>query len=361
MPALKVAIIGTGLIANVKHIPAWQKLAGKAELVAICDINLDQAREVAAKFNIKNAYGDFKEMLAQEKPDIVDICTPPKTHCFLAVAAMDAGANCMIEKPMAMSIEESDRIIDAYKRNHVKAMCCHSDLFYLAYMKAREMVDAGEIGEFRGMRIFLSTPTDYITAKEDHWGNKLPGGVIGETGPHLVYMTLPFIPEVKEVGAYARKILHEYPWSPYEDYRLELVGENAICSITAAYTCSEWLCQVELIGSAAILRIDLETQSVVKYARQDLKPRTAATSQLREAAQLVKNTFTIGGKFVTGSVPSSHDVMAERFVDCIVNDKPSPVPPEEARETVRVLGLIVEQLDEKYGRKPQPEPATAGR
>lgn len=348
MPELKVAIAGTGLIANVKHIPAWQKLKG-AKLAAICDLNLEQARSVAAKFGIPGVYSSFDEMLAKEKPDIVDICTPPKTHCMLAVKAMDAKANCMIEKPMGMSVEECDQIVQAYQRNNVKAMCCHSDLFYLSYMKAREMVESGEIGEFRGMRIFLSTPVDYISAKPDHWGNKLPGGVIGETGPHVVYMTLPFIPEIKEVGVFARKILSEYPWSPFEDYRVELVGEKAMCSITLAYTCTEWLCQVEMIGSKAILRLDMETQSVLKYTRKDLKPKTAAMSQLGQAMQLVGDTFSVGTKFATGSVPSSHDVMCEQFVDCIVNNKRSPVPAEEGRETVRVLGLITKQIDEKYG------------
>jgi predicted dehydrogenase len=103
-----------------------------------------------------------------------------------------------------------------------------------------------------------------------------------------------------------------------------------------------------MIGSEAILRLDLETQSVVKYTRGSLQPRTAALSQIGEAIQLVGNTLSVGTKYATGTVPSSHDLMARQFVDCIVNDKKSPVPAEEGRETVRVLGLITEQLDRKY-------------
>ncbi|MEM8875723.1 MAG: Gfo/Idh/MocA family oxidoreductase [Planctomycetota bacterium] len=348
---LKVAVCGTGLIADVKHIPAWQKIASKAKLECICDLNEEAARKVADKFGIPKVYTDFAKMLADEKPDIVDICTPPKTHKFLAVQAMDAGANAMIEKPMAMDVEESDAIIEARDRNGVSVMCCHSDLFYLSFMKARQMIESGEIGDFRGMRIFLSTPTHYITAKEDHWGNKLPGGVIGETGPHLVYMTLPFIPEIREVGVVAAKLLDEYPWSPFEDYRITLRGDKALCSITAAYTSDEWLCQVEMIGSDAVLRLDLETQSVVKYTRDNIKASTAAFSQLSEAGQLLKNTFAVGTRYATGAVPSSHDLMCEQFTDSIINKTKSPVPAEEGRETVRVLKEIVDQLESKY---PQP-------
>jgi predicted dehydrogenase len=352
---LKVAIIGTGLIAQVKHIPAWQKMKGKANLEVAVNVDEKQGKEVCEKFGIARLYKSLDEMLEKEKPDVVDICTPPRFHCANAVAAINAGAHTMIEKPMAMNIDECNQIIAARDAKNVKVMCCHSDLFYIAYQKAREMVEKGEIGGFRGMRIFLSTPVEYITAKKDHWGNKLPGGVIGETGPHLVYMTLPFIPIVDEVSVVARKLLNEYPWSPFEDYRIELAGKEGICSITAAYTCTEWLCQVEFIGTDAILRIDLETQSVVKYTRkftgERVSAKVAALSQVSEAMQLVGNTLKVGTKYATGSVPSSHDLMAQQFTDCILNNSRSPVPAEEGRETVRILDEIVAQLDRKYGPK----------
>ena len=347
-PPLKVALAGTGLIANVKHLPAWQNLKGKAQLAAVSDLNEDQARQVAEKFDIPGVYTDFDRMLAETNPDIVDICTPPRTHMPLAVKAMEAGAHVMIEKPMAMDVGECDRIIEARDRNGVSVMCCHSDLFYLAFMRARQMVQKGAIGRFSGMRIFLSTPTHYITAKEDHWGNKLPGGVIGETGPHLVYMTLPFIPRIEEAGVYARKLMPEFPWSPFEDYRITLAGEKAMCSITAAYTSDEWLCQVEMIGSDAILRLDLETQSVVKYTRDNIRAKTAALSQLSEAGQLLKNTFAVGTRYATGKIASSHDLMCRGFVESIRTRSRSPVPAEEGRETVRVLKEIVDQLEHKY-------------
>ncbi|MCC7145462.1 MAG: Gfo/Idh/MocA family oxidoreductase [Phycisphaeraceae bacterium] len=352
MSKLRVAVVGTGLIANIKHLPAWTKLQGKGqvELVAICDINAENARKVADKFNVPNVHTDLAQLIAKEKPDIIDICTPPKTHCPLAVLAAEAGCHVMVEKPMAMNLEECDRIINAAKAKNVKIMCGHSDLFYRSFMKGKELLAKGAIGEFRGMRIFLSTPRDYITAKEDHWGNKLPGGVIGETGPHVVYMTLPFIPVIKEVGVFALKMLGEYPWSPYEDYRIELVGEKTACSIACTYTNSEWLCEVQLLGSYGMMTLDLETQAVTVYKRKDLKPTSAAFSQLRQARQLVTETFAVGARYLTGGVDSTHDIMCAEFVKAIQENKPSPVPGEEGRETIRVLNEIVGQLEQKYGK-----------
>src|SRR5277367_5108716 len=99
MSKLKAAIIGSGLIAKLKHIPAFQRHRDKVHLTALCDVNIDAARLAAAAGGIPNAYADVGEMLAKEKPDIVDICTPPKTHAKIAVQCMQAGSNVLIEKP----------------------------------------------------------------------------------------------------------------------------------------------------------------------------------------------------------------------------------------------------------------------
>ena len=150
MSRLRVAVIGSGLIANVKHIPAWQRLKDQADLTSLCDLDLQQAQRVARKFGIPNVYRDLDDLFGTERPDVVDICTPPKTHCFIAEAAMSAGCHVMIEKPMAITIEECDRIIAVARQNNVKVCCGHSDLFYHAYTEGRRMVADGRIGGRNG-------------------------------------------------------------------------------------------------------------------------------------------------------------------------------------------------------------------
>ncbi|HUB58906.1 MAG TPA: Gfo/Idh/MocA family oxidoreductase, partial [Candidatus Micrarchaeia archaeon] len=189
MDALRVALIGSGFIAKQKHLPAWKKCAGEAQVVALCDPNTAQAEALAREHSIPKVYADFEKMISEEKLDAVDICTPPRTHADIAVRSLQAGAHALIEKPMAVSTAECDRILAAAREANRKICVAHSDLFYPSFLKARELLSKGAIGEFRGMRIFLSTPVDYITSKPEHWAHKLPGGVIGETGPHVIYMT----------------------------------------------------------------------------------------------------------------------------------------------------------------------------
>ena len=258
--ALTAGIVGTGLIAVKKHIPAFLKNREQVELAAICDVNRETAAAVARRHGIPHAYGDLGEMLMREKLDFVNICTPPKTHAAVAMQVISHGSHVLIEKPMAVSLEECDEIIKASQENGVSVCVAHTDLFYPPFLKAKEMVDRGEIGEFLGMRIFISTPTGYMTSREDHWANRLRGGVIGETGPHIVYMTLAFMNHVVEVHAHGVKLL-PYSWSPYEDYRVEFIGERTVCS-AAIYSTPQWSAEVDLFGSKGILKMDLETMSL---------------------------------------------------------------------------------------------------
>src|ERR1700731_839993 len=117
---LNAVIIGSGLIAKLKHIPAFRKHRHKVHLAAICDVNIAAAREAADASGIPSAYADIGEMLAKEKPDLVDICTPPKTHAKIAIEVIQAGSNVLIEKPMAQTLEECDAIIAAAREKNVK-------------------------------------------------------------------------------------------------------------------------------------------------------------------------------------------------------------------------------------------------
>jgi predicted dehydrogenase len=180
MPRIKAAIVGAGLISRKKHVPAFAKHRNKVDLVALCDVNADAARMLAEEFSIPRTYTDINQMIGRERPDLVDICTPPQTHVTLALEAIQAGCNVLIEKPMALSVSDCDAIVDAAGAAGVKVCVGHSDLFYYPFLEARELVRDGAIGECRGMRIFLSTPTNYMTSQRDHWAHSLPGGVIGE-------------------------------------------------------------------------------------------------------------------------------------------------------------------------------------
>src|SRR5262249_22794985 len=143
MAHLRAAILGAGLISGKKHIPAFLRQRSRVELCALCDVNLQAAQNLGKTFGIPHAYSDLAYLLAKEKPDLVDICTPPRTHAKLAVEAIRHGCHVLIEKPMAMTVAECDEIVEAARAAKVKVCVAHSDLFYHPFIKARELVAAG--------------------------------------------------------------------------------------------------------------------------------------------------------------------------------------------------------------------------
>src|SRR5262245_4676904 len=109
MKTIRTAIIGTGSIAQA-HWNAVHSLAPRIEVVAALDISADRLKEFCDKNKIARSYSDLAALLEKERPDLVQICTPPGTHCELSVQAMRAGASVLCEKPLCGSLAELDRI-----------------------------------------------------------------------------------------------------------------------------------------------------------------------------------------------------------------------------------------------------------
>lgn len=346
---LKVGIVGCGGVTQQMHIPELLKLKDKAILQALCDKNEALAKEIATKYHVPNAYPELSDMLAAEDLDIVDICTPPQVHAPIAVEALEHGCHVMIEKPMALKTSDCDEMINAAKKAGKKLCALHTQLFTPPFMKARKLVADGAIGEFIGMRLFHSDPREAMIMRQDSWLHKLPGGLIGETAPHPVYMSLVFLNKAKSVDIYAKNFL-EHPWAPFDEFRIELEGEKAMSSITISYASNRGEIYIDILGTEGVIHFDLCSMLLVRYGRKvSSRPIPFARHFLDVSSQVLGGVFTNAFKMATKSLGTGHEVIIEQFVDSILNNQQPPVTGEEGRETVRVMEMIVERLHEKYG------------
>lgn len=340
---LEVGVVGCGFVAQKRHIPSFLRLRKHVSLSAVCDLNKDLARNVAHKFAIPSVYSDLSEMLSRERPDIVDVCTPPKAHASVAIEAMKSGCHVLLEKPMASSVFDCDKMIRASEKYGVKLSVVHNQRFCPPFLKAEELVKSGAIGELTGMRVIMLTRREEYMAHENHWVHSLPGGVLGETGPHAVYVSLAFLKNVKDVYVFARKKT-PYPWVLYDDYRIEIEGGNINSSIYVSHASDYTAGEVDLFGTEHALKIDLQSMLLTRYKRELLKPTGVAFSSISTAGQIMKGVISNTFKVLLRKPMLGHDIMIEEFVESIINDKSVPVTPEEGREAVRVLGMIVEKL-----------------
>jgi UDP-N-acetyl-2-amino-2-deoxyglucuronate dehydrogenase len=143
---LKYALIGCGRISP-NHIAA--ALENDLEIVALCDVKPENMEDKLQKFDLPkstNLYTDYKEMLEKEKPELVAICTESGKHAAIALDCIEAGANLIIEKPIALSLEDADEIIKKAKEKNVKVSACHQNRFNKSIQKIREAVEAERFG-----------------------------------------------------------------------------------------------------------------------------------------------------------------------------------------------------------------------
>ena len=124
---MNIGLIGCGRVSEI-HLLAYKHIS-EANVVAVSDINLHRARAFAKKHGIEKAFENSSELFNIKNLDFVDICTPTSTHTKIACDAAKYGHNILLEKPMARSTEECDKIIHDISKHGVKLSICHNQLF----------------------------------------------------------------------------------------------------------------------------------------------------------------------------------------------------------------------------------------
>jgi len=149
---LKFAIIGCGRI-SYKHVEAIVNNHEEAELVATCDVDIEKARAKANEYINKiegakvNVYADYKEMLDKEDIDVVTIATESGYHPEIAIYCMEKGKHVIVEKPMALSTKDADKMIETAKEKGVKLCVCHQNRFNKPIQMLRKALEEGRFGK----------------------------------------------------------------------------------------------------------------------------------------------------------------------------------------------------------------------
>jgi UDP-N-acetyl-2-amino-2-deoxyglucuronate dehydrogenase len=143
---IRVAIIGTGSISGA-HIQAYQDFSDRCRIVALCDINKEAAEQKKQQFGLDaDIFTDHREMLSRGGMDLVSICTPPYTHAELTINALNAGVHTLVEKPMASSLAECDRMLEAAKASGKILSVISQNRFGDAVTKLKRSLDSGLAG-----------------------------------------------------------------------------------------------------------------------------------------------------------------------------------------------------------------------
>lgn len=137
-------MVGLGLVARA-HAKGYTD-DPRVELVAVCDLDRDRAERFAAEREISTVYTDYEEMLANPAINVIDVATPTFLHATMTKQAALAGKHVHCEKPFCRSVSEGKEAVDAARRSGVKLVVGETYVFVTSHLKARELIEAGEIG-----------------------------------------------------------------------------------------------------------------------------------------------------------------------------------------------------------------------
>lgn len=146
---MRYGLIGCGRIST-NHMKA--AVNNQLEIVGVCDILPQKMEEILKKHELEHdasiqQYTDYKELIQMEKPELVSIATESGNHAEIALYCIENGVHVIIEKPMAMSIEDADKIIDLARQKNVKVSACHQNRFNIAVQELRAAIEAGRFGK----------------------------------------------------------------------------------------------------------------------------------------------------------------------------------------------------------------------
>jgi predicted dehydrogenase len=203
---VKVGIIGSGFEADI-HAASFQIMPEEAEVVAVASPTPGHPEALAKKYGIPSVFHDYREMLKEKDIEMVTINAPNALHCQMTRDIAHAGKHVVCEKPLAMTLEECDEMVDVCKKQGVLLAYAEELLFTPKYVKAKQMADEGAFG-----KVYLVKQSEKHSGPHAPWFwdvEKSGGGVFMDMGCHGIAFAHWFLgrPKIKSVfcqmGTYA--------------------------------------------------------------------------------------------------------------------------------------------------------------
>ena len=322
--------IGAGLWGEM-HARTYAS-SPDVEFKAVCDLREDKAKKIAEKYGAKDYYSDYMKLLERDDISAVSIATPDFAHTDIAIAAAKAGKHILIEKPLATSVEDCEKILAAVKEaKDIKFMVDFHNRWNPSFVNAKTAIEEGELGKPMLMYIRLNdtilVPTDMLS-----WASK--SEVVWFVGSHAVdLIRWLFNDEVCKVYAVSRsEVLKNRGVDTPDFYEAILEFKNGgVATVENCWilpdslpTVIDFKCQI--IGSEGAVYIDVSShRAIQKYTKAEASYPDVFVYP------------TIHGKPMGLAIES-----IRHFVDCVVNDKEPIATGEDGLAATRIISAIQE-------------------
>lgn len=332
---IKFGVVGCGRIAK-RHLDllGGGQIAG-AELVAICDNAPDRLEAARQRHNVV-AYDSLDTMLADPAVEVVTVLTPSGMHAEHAIAAANAGKHVVVEKPMALRLEDADAMIAACDRARVKLFVVKQNRLNVPVVKAREALDAGRFGKLVLGTVRVRWRRDQSYYNQDSWRGTWAqdGGVLANQASHHVDLLEYFMGDVVSVHARASRTLVDIEAEDTAIATLQFA--NGALGIVEATNAAR---PRDLEGSLSILG---EGGTVVIGGFAVNKMVTWEFCEPQPGDDEVLDKFSVNPPNVYGY---GHQAYYEHVVDCLQNDSAALVDGLEGRRSLELITALYESIE----------------
>lgn len=284
---LTAAVVGLGSIA-FEHLDRIAAMG--ARIVGVCDVSSTLARAVADRVGAERPFTDYREMLADIRPDVVHVLTPPVSHQQLAIQALEAGAHVFVEKPITATWQEYVELREVARASGRLLCENYNYRFTDVLLRGLELWQSGAIGEVVSVRASFGGvmgPGAYTDADVPHFAHGMPGGALQNFVSHPVSLVLPFLGPCHGACAWQRRVGDKAMGN--DELRVLLAGDRAagLVAVTANERPSAFSLSVH--GSLASMQIDLYNRRLELHAASSASADLlqAGAARLRDSAQLL--------------------------------------------------------------------------
>lgn len=332
---LKFALVGCGRIAK-RH----SELLGSGQiqgacLTAVCDLVEDKAKKIGQQFSVPS-FTDMHEMMQKADVDVVVVLTESGMHAEHVVALAPYGKHIVLEKPMALTLDDADAMIRACDKAGVKLFVVKQNRFNVPVLKARQALEAGRFGKLvmGTVRVRWCRYQAYYdqAAWRGTWA--LDGGVLANQASHHVDMLEWMMGEVDSVFAMSRTALAKIE---AEDTAVVILRfKNGALGVIEATTATR---PTDLEGSLSVLG-EGGTVEIAGFAVNKMKVWNFAEPEAGDEDVMEK--FSVNPPNVYGF---GHQAYYEHVVDCILNNKQHLVDGLEGRKSLELISAIYESIE----------------
>ena len=330
---LNFALVGCGRI-SAKHIDAISS-SEDAELTAVCDADEQKAKSLGDKFNI-SYYSDMHLMMEKEDVDVVCVLTPSGVHAEHVITLAEYKKHIVVEKPMALTLDDADAMINACDKNNVKLFVVKQNRFNLPVKKLREALEQNRFGKlFLGtVRVRWCRSQEYYDM--DSWRGtwELDGGVLTNQASHHIDLLEWMMGDVESVMA---KSATAGSAIETEDTAVVILKfENGALGVIEATTATR---PKDLEGSISILG-EKGSVEIGGFAVNEMKVWNF-TRTIEEDEDII-NKCSVNPPNVYGF---GHKEYLEHVIDCIRNNKKGLVDGLEGRKSLELIMAIYESIE----------------